>query len=98
MPKGYWIMHIDVHDPEGYQAYVRADATVFRDYGAKFLVRGGAFEGVEGQLRRRHIVIEFQDYATALACYRSPAYQEARALREPHANADIAIVEGNEGS
>ena len=96
MPKGYWFAHIDVHDPEGYQAYVRADAPVFRDYGARFLVRGGASEPVEGQLRSRHIVIEFRDYATALACYRSAEYQEARALREPHASADIAIVEGYE--
>ncbi len=96
MPKGYWIAHIDISNPEGYQAYVRADGPVFRKFGAKFLVRGGTAEPVEGRLRSRHIVIEFADYATALACYRSVEYQEARALRLPHASADIAIVEGHE--
>jgi uncharacterized protein (DUF1330 family) len=97
MPKGYWIAHIDVSDPDGYQAYVRADGEVFRKYGARFLVRGGISETAEGRLRLRHIVIEFKDYATALACYHSVEYQRVRALREPHATADIAIIEGYDG-
>ena len=41
MPKGYWIVHIDVRDPEIYQQYVKANATAFAKYGARFLVRGG---------------------------------------------------------
>jgi uncharacterized protein (DUF1330 family) len=43
------------------------------------------------------VVIEFPDYAAALACYRSPEYREAMALRHGRAVADIAIVEGYEG-
>ena len=40
MPKGYWIVHVDVHDPEGYQKYVKANGALAK-YGARFLVRGG---------------------------------------------------------
>src|SRR5262245_37987050 len=65
MPKGYWIGHIDVSNPEGYQAYLRANGEVFRKYGARFVVRGGPFETVEGDARSRNVVIEFPDYATA---------------------------------
>src|SRR5262249_20787073 len=72
MPKGYWVGRVDVIKPEGYQAYGVALAEVLRKYGAKFLVRGGTFEAVEGKARGRNIVLEFKDYATALACYRSP--------------------------
>jgi uncharacterized protein (DUF1330 family) len=97
MPKGYWIGRIDVNDPEGYKAYVAADAEPFRKYGARFLVRGGPFETVEGTSRARHVVIEFKDYQTALACYRSPEYQKARALRQASADADIVIIEGYDG-
>src|SRR5438552_10919109 len=82
MPKGYWIARIDVTDPEGYKAYVAADAEPFRKYGARFLVRGGQFEAVEGESRARNIVLEFKDYATALACYRSPEYAKAAKLRQ----------------
>ena len=97
MPKGYWIARIDVIDPEGYQAYVAADAEPFRKYGARFLVRGGLFEAVEGESRARNIVIEFKDYATALACYRSPEYARAAKLRKGSALADIIVIEGYDG-
>jgi uncharacterized protein (DUF1330 family) len=45
----------------------------------------------EGRLRARHVVIELRDYATAVACYRSPEYQTLIALRQPHAAADVLI-------
>ena len=84
-------------EPQGYQSYVNANGAVFREYGARFLIRGGASEIAEGRLRARHVVIEFRDYATAVACYRSPEYQKLIALRQPHAAADLLIVEGYDG-
>ena len=69
MAKGYWIARVDVADPEAYEAYRRANAIPFAKYGARFLVRAGSGELKEGALRSRHVVIEFRDYATALACY-----------------------------
>jgi uncharacterized protein (DUF1330 family) len=97
MAKGYWIAHVDVADLDGYKTYVAANAEAFRKYGAKFLTRGGPHEVVEGKLRSRHVILEFKDYATALACYRSPEYQRAKALREPHSTADFVLVEGYDG-
>jgi uncharacterized protein (DUF1330 family) len=97
MAKGYWIVRVDVSDPEGYKAYVAADAEPFRKYGARFLVRGGRYEAVEGQSRSRNVVIEFKDYATALACYRSPEYAAAKALRQKASTGEIIIIEGCEG-
>jgi uncharacterized protein (DUF1330 family) len=67
VPKGYWIAHVDIHNPQGYHAYVEQNGEVFRKYGARFIVRAGPSETVEGQFRKRHVVIEFKDYATALA-------------------------------
>jgi len=81
MPKAYWIARVDVLDPEGYRAYVAANAAALRRYGGRFLVRGGPFEAVEGESRARNVVIEFADHASALACYRSAEYQRAKALR-----------------
>jgi uncharacterized protein (DUF1330 family) len=97
MPKGYWLAHVDVSDPDGYKAYVAANAEPFRKYGGRFLVRAGPHRLVEGQMRSRHVVIEFPDYATALACYRSPEYQRAVALRVGRSDADIVVVEGYDG-
>lgn len=97
MPKGYWIVRIDVRDLDAYKAYIAADAEPFRKYGARFLVRGGKYETMEGVSRSRNVVIEFKDYATALACYHSPEYTAAKAFRLPAATADIIIIEGHEG-
>jgi uncharacterized protein (DUF1330 family) len=97
MPKGYWIPHIDVSDPEGYKAYMAATPPAHEKYGGTALVRGGQCEVVEGRARARNVLREFPDYATALACYRSAEYQRARPLRLAHAQCDFIIAEGYDG-
>jgi uncharacterized protein (DUF1330 family) len=97
MAKGYWIVHVDVGNPEGYQRYVVANAAALSKYGARFVVRGGRFEAPEGQHRSRNVVLEFRDYETALACYQSPEYTAAKALRDGHSVADLIIIEGYDG-
>ena len=98
MAKGYWIASVDVTDPEGYKEYVAANAAAFRKYGARFVVRGGRFEVPEGRARSRNIVLEFKDYETALACYRSPEYAAAKALRDGRSEATLIVIEGYDGA
>jgi uncharacterized protein (DUF1330 family) len=95
--KGYWIGRVDVHNVEGYKPYTAANPAIFKKFGGRFVVRGGAFEGVEGQSRARNVVIEFPDYATALACYNSPEYQANIKVREPHSIIDLVVIEGYDG-
>lgn len=94
MPKAYWIAHVSVDDPDAYDAYRQANAAAFSKFGARFLVRGGAQEVVEGGLRPRSVVLEFPSLEAARACYHSVEYQQAKALRDPASKADLAIVEG----
>ena len=97
MAKGYWIAHVDVDDAEGYKQYVALNAKAFAKYGAKFLVRGGQNTVKSGKARSRHVVLDFKDYATALACYESPEYQEAAAVRDKYSSADVIVIEGYDG-
>ena len=97
MPKGYWIARVDVRDADAYAKYVEANARAFAKYGARFLVRAGRHEVVEGEGRSRNVVIEFPSFDAALACYRSPEYAEAMALRTPVSTADIVVIEGYDG-
>ena len=97
MPKGYWIAHVDVRNEDGYKPYAAANAAIFKKFGARFVIRAGKFECPEGNTRSRNIVVEFPDYATALACYRSPEYQANIRVRQPHSTADIIIIEGYDG-
>ena len=48
-------------------------------------------------IRTRNVVIEFPDYASALACYRSPEYQENIKVRLPHSTVDLIVIEGYDG-
>ena len=69
----------------------------FEKYGARFLVRAGKSETVEGKTRSRNVVLEFPSYQAAVDCYRSPEYREAMAIRETASTGDLVIVEGYDG-
>jgi uncharacterized protein (DUF1330 family) len=97
MAKGYWIAHVDVSNDDGYQGYVVGNAAIFKKFGGRFLVRRGKYECPEGTSRSRNVMIEFPDYATALACYRSPEYQQNMKIRQANAVTDLIIVEGYDG-
>ena len=94
MAKGYWIGRVDVHNEEGYKPYAAANAAIFKKFGGRFVVRAGKFTGVEGESRSRNVVIEFPDYETAMACYRSPEYQAAAEFRRRASLGEILVVEG----
>jgi len=97
MSKGYWVVRVDITDQDQYKVYVAANAEPFRKYGARFLVRSGRHESVEGTCRARNVVIEFPSYQAALDCWNSPEYQRAMKLRLPVSTADLIIIEGYEG-
>jgi uncharacterized protein (DUF1330 family) len=98
MPKGYWLPQIDVRNMDGYKAYMNATPPAHQKFNGVALVRGGKMEVVEGHARSRNVIREFPDYATALACYRSPEYQSARPLRLQNSECDFLIVEGFDGA
>ena len=97
MPKGYWIGHVDVENADNYPLYMKAAQPAYEKYGARFLVRGGRSEQVEGEGRGRHVVVEFESFEQAVACYNSPEYQAAAKIRRANSTGDILIVEGAGG-
>jgi uncharacterized protein (DUF1330 family) len=86
-----------VHNEDGHKPYAAANPDIFRKYGGRFVVRAGKYECTEGASRARNVVIEFPDYAAALACYHSPEYQANIKVRQPHSTVDMIIVEGYDG-
>lgn len=97
MPKGYWIVRVDVTDQEQYKAYLAAIVAPQKKYGARILVRGGRFENPEGTSRPRNGVIEFPSYEAALECYHSAEYQQAIKLRQSVSTIDVILIEGYDG-
>jgi len=97
--KGYWIAHVNITNPERYKDYVAANAVAFKKYNARFLVRAGDSLVAKGGTLggRRHVVIEFDSYATAKACYDSREYQTAAMIRDEASTAEMVIIEGYDG-
>jgi uncharacterized protein (DUF1330 family) len=85
---------LDVHDPETYKQYIETARPAYERHNAKFLVRGGKAEALEGTGRARNVVIEFESMTDALACYNSPEYTRARAFRQKASTGEFVIVEG----
>jgi len=93
--KAYWIAHVDVTDPDQYSHYTQRAPAAFALYGGRLLARGGRSQAMEGRpTPQRSVVIEFDSYEQALACYQSSEYQEAKGHREGAARAEVVIVEG----
>jgi uncharacterized protein (DUF1330 family) len=98
MAKGYWIAHMTVTDPERYKDYVAANAIAFEKYNAKFVTRGGDWQPRHGDMPYdRHVVLEFESYEVAKACYDSPEYTAAAVIRNEASDGYVVVVEGYDG-
>jgi uncharacterized protein (DUF1330 family) len=91
----YVIVETDIHDAEQYESYKQASPGAVAAGGGRFLVRGGELAVLEGEWRpKRLVVLEFDNLDAAKRFYASPAYQEAKRLREGAASLNMVAVEG----
>ena len=83
---------VDAAEMERYRAL--AEATI-KQHGGRYLVRGGAWESLEGEWAlERTIVVEFPSWEQAKAWYRSPEYAKARELTRVALKRKMLVVEG----
>ena len=97
MAKGYWIARVDVDNTEAYERYRALNAKAFARFAGRFVVRGPAGKVVKGTPRKHNVVIEFDSYEQAVACYESPEYQAAMEFLKDVGPIDLVIVQGYDG-
>lgn len=91
----YIIADVNVTDPEKMARYREYSSRAGAQFNAKFIVRGGDFEILEGPWKPgRLVVIEFPDRQSARDFYYSDAYTHARSLREGAGIVSMVLVEG----
>ncbi len=88
-----WIASVDVTDAEAYGEYARRAGPAIADHGGVFLARAGRFVVLEGKARPRNVVARFPSVEAAVACYNSPAYQEALSYAKGASERDLIVVE-----
>ena len=91
----YVIAEVEVTDPGKFEEYRKLVPPTIEAFGGRYVVRGGAIDGREGDWQpKRIVVIEFDDMERAKAWHDSDLYAPARALREASANTRMIVVEG----
>ena len=98
MAKGYWVARVDVNNEARASSPMRRPTRrSSRNSAAATWCAAANSTAWKVPARSRNVVIEFADYATAMACYRSPEYQENIKRRLPHSTVDLIVIEGYDG-
>ena len=91
----YLVVDIDVTNPAQFEEYKKLAPTALAKYGGRYLIRGGAYEAVEGNWKpQRLTIVEFDSMEKAKAFYTSPEYQAAIKVRAGAAKFKALLVQG----
>ena len=97
MAKGYWLARLDITDRETFAEYRKRNAAPIAKFGGRFIIKGGKAETKLGPQAAENVVIEFDSYAQALACFESADYQAAAEyLKRSSKIVEFVVVEGTE--
>ncbi|WP_071795490.1 DUF1330 domain-containing protein [Natronohydrobacter thiooxidans] len=88
-----WIASVEVTDADAYGEYAKRATPAIAAHGGVFLARGGRMVVLEGKARPRNVVARFPSVEDAVACYNSPAYQEALSFAKGASIRDLYVVE-----
>jgi len=92
---GYWIVRgAEVRDAEALQEYGKLWPEIAARFGAEVIAGKGRAETREGPQYARQLIVRFESYEQALACYESPEYQVAMKLALQASERELSIVEG----
>ncbi len=95
--KAYCIVYEIVEDENTFQEYRRQVLPTIEAFQGRFLVRGGAFTTLEGEMPYRRIaLLEFPSRPAAESWYQSPAYQQILPLRTQSVRSQFILVDGVE--
>ncbi|MGP1678500.1 MAG: DUF1330 domain-containing protein [Burkholderiales bacterium] len=91
----YLVVDIDVTDPAQFEEYKKLAPAAIAKYGGRYMIRGGAYEVLEGEWKpQRLTIVEFESMEKANAFYASPEYQVAIKARAGAANFKALLVQG----
>ena len=91
----YLVVDIEVTNPQQFEEYKKLAPAAIAKYGGRYLIRGGAYEALEGNWKpQRLTVVEFESTEKAKAFYHSPEYQRAIKTRADAASMKMLVVQG----
>ncbi|QEX22188.1 hypothetical protein FRZ61_21180 [Hypericibacter adhaerens] len=95
--KAYCLFQEEIIDQAGFDAYRQQVMPTLAPFGGRFIVRGGHFTKVEGDMPySRVVIVEFASREQAEGWYHSPAYQKLVPQRLKATRGNLIIVDGAE--
>ncbi len=96
--KGYLIGNLEITNADAYREYRERAEKIVKQYGGRYLVRGGEIDQIEGEQKvGRLVILEFPSLAAAEPFYRSDEYQAVIPLRTKNSQTHMfVLVEGYE--
>lgn len=92
--KALCIVYENIEDREEFDRYRSAVMPTLASYGARFLVRGGTFTTLEGEMPYERIaVLEFPSRDAAESWYHSDAYQAILPIRLAASRCQFVMVD-----
>ena len=91
----YVVVHVKVKNPDRYEDYKKLAPVSIRQYGGRYLTRGGATEVLEGNwIPERLVILEFPTMERAKDWWNSSEYSGPKALRHATAESTMVLLEG----
>lgn len=95
--KVYCIVYESIHDQASFDKYRGQVIPTIEAFGGKFVVRGGKFTVLEGDMPcERVVILEFPSRKAAEDWYNSPAYQKILPFRLKAAKCIFVVADGLE--
>jgi len=92
---GYWVVRgKEIKDADALQEYGELWPPIAARYGAEIIAGKGEIDTREGPYYARQLLVRFDSYAQAVACYEDPEYQAAMKLAQQAYDRELSIVEG----
>ena len=89
------IVDVKVNDPVRYAEYKDQAEPTVKQYGGKYIARGGRTETLEGDWSpSRLVILQFDSIEQAKQWLNSPEYGEAKKIRHETADSKMVVIEG----
>ncbi|MBB4567686.1 DUF1330 domain-containing protein [Rhizobium leucaenae] len=94
---GYWIVKGgEIQDAEALKTYGEMFAAIAKRYRVEIIAGRGAVETVEGKHAPRQLILRFDSYEAAKACYHDPEYQASLEFAARAYSRELSILEGSD--
>jgi uncharacterized protein (DUF1330 family) len=91
----YLVVDIGISNPTQFEEYKKLAPAAIAKYGGRYIIRGGAYEVLEGNWKPERVtIVEFESMEKGKEFYNSPEYQTAIKARAGAANFKALLVQG----